>query len=73
MLRRQSSEGETIIDCVPEGFDRNDLFFTHMKYWLKRMDNPLLPPLCAFDDGVAALKVALGAREAGLHWQAVRF
>lgn len=73
MLLRQSSEGETIVNCVPDGFVRNDLFFTHMQHWLKRMDNPMLPPLCAFDDGVAALTVALGAREAGLHGQTVRF
>ncbi len=73
MLRRQSSEGETIVHYVPEGFGRNDLFLTHMNHWLRRIDNPSLPPLCAFDDGVAALRVALGARDAGLHLKAVRF
>ena len=72
MLHRQTSEGETIVDCVPKGFDRNDLFLTHMEHWLNRMDNPILPPLCAFDDGVAALKVAIGARDAGLHGQMVK-
>jgi predicted dehydrogenase len=72
VLRQQSPEGEMIIDCVPEGFERNDLFSTHMAHWLKRMDNPMLLPLCAFEDGVAALRVALGARNASSHGQMVK-
>jgi predicted dehydrogenase len=72
-LRRQSSKEETIVDCVPDDFDRNDLFISHMKHWLNRMDDPMLLPLCAFEDGVAALKVALGARYACLHGQTFRF
>jgi predicted dehydrogenase len=63
-LRRQSPDGETSVDSVPKGFERNDLFLSHLEHWLKRMDNPMLLPLCSFEDGIAALRVALGAREA---------
>lgn len=72
LLRHQSPEGETIVDCLPEGFERNDLFLSHMAHFLKRVDGSVLPPLCAFEDGVAALKVALGAREANAMGQMVR-
>lgn len=72
MLHHHSSSGETIVDCVSESFERNDLFLTHMAHWLKRMDNPMLLPLCTFEDGVAALKVALGARKASSLGQMVK-
>ena len=71
-LRQQTPDGVTVIDYVPEGFERNDLFTTHMGHWLKRIDNSMLPAICSLDDGVAALKVALGAREAGLQGQLVK-
>ena len=64
ILRQKSPEADTIVDCVPKGFERNDMFLAHMAHWLKRMDNPMLLPLCSFEDGIAALRVALGAREA---------
>ena len=63
-LRQLSPEGETIVDCLPEGFKRNDLFYSHMAHWLKRIDNPELLPLCAFEDAVEALRVVLSARSA---------
>jgi predicted dehydrogenase len=72
VLRHQSPVTEATIDRVPEGFERNDLFLTHMAHWLKRINNPVLPPLCALEDGVAALKVALGAREASSLGQMVK-
>jgi predicted dehydrogenase len=72
MLRRQSPDGETIVETVPEGFQRNDLFLAHIAHWLKRMDDTKLSPLCSFEDGVAALRVALGARKASFTGQKVR-
>jgi len=71
LLRRQSPDGDTIADRLPEGFERNDLFLTHMGHFLKRLDNPALPPLCTFEDGVAALKIALVARGASVRGQRV--
>jgi predicted dehydrogenase len=64
LLRYQSPECEIIINRLPEGFERNDLFLNHMAHFLKRLDSSALPPLCKFEDGVAALQVALAAREA---------
>ena len=63
-LRQLTPEGETILDCLPEGFKRNDLFYSHMAHWLKRIDNPELLPHCSFEDAVEALRVVLGARNA---------
>ena len=72
-LRQQSAEGEIIANCVPENLKRNDLFHTHMSHWLKRMDDPKLSPLCNFEDGVAALEVALGARKSSSLEKTIKF
>jgi predicted dehydrogenase len=72
LLRHQSPECEKIVNRLPEGFERNDLFLTQMEHFLKRVDGSVLPPLCAFEDGVEALKVALGARESNSLGQRVR-
>lgn len=62
ILRCQLAESEIIVDQVPESFDRNDLFLNHMAHFLKRLDDGALPALCAFEDGMAALQVAIEAR-----------
>lgn len=72
VLRRHSPDGNTIADRLPVGFERNDLFLAQMGHFLKRLDDPALPPLCAFENGIAALKVALGAREADMRGQRVK-
>ena len=64
LLRKISTEGEEIIDRLPDEFKRNDMFYTQMKHWLNRIDNSKLLPLCSYEDGLAALRVALCAREA---------
>jgi len=61
-LLEVSSEGEIIVDSLPHEFQRNDLFYTHMKHWLSRIDDPNILPLCSFENGIEALKVALSAR-----------
>jgi predicted dehydrogenase len=71
-LRRLSPNGETVVHCLPEGFTRNDLFLTHMSHWLKRIIKPELLPFCAFADGVEALRVALGARNASALQQMIK-
>jgi predicted dehydrogenase len=71
-LRQLSPEGETIVDCLPEGFKRNDLFLSHMEHWLKRIDNTELLPLCAFEDAIESLRVAIGARKASTHQQMIK-
>lgn len=62
ILRCQLAESEIIVDQVPESFDRNDLFLNHMAHFLKRLDDAALPALCTFEDGMAALQVAIEAR-----------
>jgi predicted dehydrogenase len=72
-LHKLTAEGETIVNCLPEGFERNDLFYSHMEHWLRRMDEPQISPLCSFEDGVAALEVALGARKSSLLEKTIKF
>jgi predicted dehydrogenase len=65
LLRSYSPEYEAVLDRLPLGSGRNNLFLSHMTHFLKRLDSSvLLPPLCTFEDGVAALRVALAARKA---------
>ena len=71
-LYQLSPECETIVDCLPEGFKRNDLFLSHMAHWLKRIENPELLPLCAFEDAVESLRVAIGARKASTLQQMIK-
>jgi len=61
-----SVAGKNIIQELPSGFERNDLFITHMEHFLKRLDESVLPPLCSLESGVDALKVALAARESNI-------
>ena len=53
-----------IFSC-PQDFDRNDLFLAEMKHFLTLIGSELTP-VCSLDDGVAALELALTARERGL-------
>jgi predicted dehydrogenase len=63
-VTRESAEGAAVVDRMPQGSERNDLFLTHMKHFLSRLDAPQAPALCSLTDGVAALDVALAARAA---------
>jgi len=72
VLRCQLPESENIVDSLPEGFNRNDLFLSHMTHFLKRLDSSALWPLCRFEEGVAALQVALAARRANLSQKMVK-
>lgn len=65
-LCNHSPEKNLIIDQVPENFDRNDLFITHMAHFLKRLSDNSPPPLCSIDEGIAALRVAICSREASV-------
>lgn len=63
----QNLEGKSlIIDQVPENFERNDLFLSHMTHFLTRLVDKSLPALCSLEDGISALRVAVCAREANL-------
>lgn len=72
ILCQLSPESEAIVDRLPERFERNDLFLTHMAHFLGRVEGSTLPALCPLEDGVAALKVALCAREASALGKTVR-
>lgn len=66
ILRSESSGENCMVDQVPQGFERNDLFIAHMAHFLKRLSDNCLPPLCSIDDGIAALRVAICSREASV-------
>jgi len=66
ILLNHSPEEYVIVDQVPEDFERNDLFIKHMTHFLGRLADNSLAPLCSLQDGIAALRVAICAREANV-------
>jgi predicted dehydrogenase len=64
VLRRFSPRGTQELWRAGPGFERNELFLTHLRHFLARIRRPGLEALCGLDDGIAALDVALAAREA---------
>lgn len=54
----------------PEGFQRNDLFLEEMRHFLAVMDGQA-DPVCTLEDGLAALHLALAARQSGRTGQRV--
>lgn len=61
-LSRQVANESKVVHRVPEGFERNDIFLGHMKYFLSRLVDPSLTPMCSIDDGIHILDVVLTAR-----------
>lgn len=61
LTRRRGADSE-IMASVPAGFQRNDLFLAHIRYFLSRLDDPAMPPLCPLSDGIAALDIMVAAR-----------
>ena len=63
ILENHFPDKNIIIDKLPDNFERNDLFMSHMDHFLKRLSDNSLPPLCSFNDGIAALRTAICLRE----------
>lgn len=47
---------------VPKAFDRNSMFMSEMRHFLSCI-NGKEQPLCTLDDGIAALRIALAAKQ----------
>lgn len=47
-------------------FERNDLFKSHIKYFLSRIDDNKMPEVASFNDGVMALNVVMTAYQSNL-------
>ena len=47
---------------TPEGFERNDLFLEEMRHFIE-VANGNEAPVCTFEDGIHALKIALAVHE----------
>jgi predicted dehydrogenase len=58
-----AKEPVNLIDSISTGFQRNDLFLTHMRHWLRRISNNSIDPICTYEDGISALRVALAAKK----------
>ncbi|MBL4719732.1 MAG: Gfo/Idh/MocA family oxidoreductase [Alphaproteobacteria bacterium] len=68
-LSEETPKGNSIVDQVEDGFERNTMFKTIMQHYLCRIEDHNLEPLCSLEDGVAALNVVLAARESSKRGQ----
>ena len=57
-----AQKGEWLRYPLVDGFERNDLFVAEMKHFLNIINNDA-EPICSLDDGIWALKLALGVHE----------
>jgi predicted dehydrogenase len=63
---RTDAEGQKLLAKSSDDFERNDLFLAHMTHFIQRIDDPSIPAMCSFNDGVGALDVALSIKQSGL-------
>jgi predicted dehydrogenase len=52
-----------VVHRIPSDFDRNSMFLSFMEHFLRRISAPSIPALSSFQDGVAALRVALACHQ----------
>ena len=52
-----------VVNQVPSGFERNDMFLDYMRYFLRRLTDRSLQVAASFDAGVAALRAALACHQ----------
>jgi predicted dehydrogenase len=64
VLRRFAPRGTRELWRAPRGFERNHLFLAHLRHFFARLRRPGLAAMCGLDQGIAALDVALAARDA---------
>jgi predicted dehydrogenase len=63
LLRRNTEKDSEVFYQLPEGFDRNILFLSHMRHFLARISGAVRDPMCSLEDGIANLLVLVAARE----------
>lgn len=69
LFRSESDSWESCL--LPEGFERNDLFFAEMKHFLDVVDKKATP-VCSLEDGIKALKIAMAVHESAKTRQVVK-
>lgn len=62
VFRATEEDGESLVHTVDKKFSRNDLFVEHMQHFISRIDDPKIPPVCSYVDGMSALEVVLACR-----------
>jgi predicted dehydrogenase len=62
ILEKRMSSKSLVIDKTPKIFNRNTLFLTHMKHFIRRINGEVLEPLCSLNEGVEVQKIAEAAR-----------
>ena len=59
----RAGEGDWRVYPPPAGFERNDMFLAEMRHFLRVIEGQA-EPACTFEDGLAALRLCLAARQA---------
>ena len=59
VILEKPGENATLVHQVPEKYERNNMFKTHMGWFLQRINDHKTAASSSLDDGVAALRLAL--------------
>jgi predicted dehydrogenase len=60
-----------LVHAAPAGFERNDMFLAHMRWFLERLSDRARLPASSLADGVAALRAALACHQSARERRAV--
>ena len=52
-----------VISDVSKSLERNDLYLSHMRHFLKRLKSKNMKAICRFDEGIDALNVAIHVKK----------
>ena len=66
LIVRSTREGSEVVFATPPDFARNDMFLSHMRYFLRRAAGENLPPICSLSEGIADVRLALAARTSAM-------
>lgn len=64
LYRGTADEGYAVIDEVPIGYQPSQMLADAVAHFLKRVEDPTLPPACSLNEGVHDLAILLAARKA---------
>jgi predicted dehydrogenase len=67
-----NSDGSTSLLNEAIGFERNNMFMDAMRYFLKRVEQPSLPPAASLDEGIQSLRVALASHQSSRERRFIR-
>jgi predicted dehydrogenase len=68
----KSDGSMNVMHCVPQEFERNNMFENHMSYFLRRLSSPELGPTSPLVDSINVMRIALACHQSAEGRRCVR-